>query len=380
MFLDTAVGKISLYIASAIFFIGLLYRLMAWFFKSVGTGEKDIPVSRKFFTGLEGILQSLFSIKFFSVLKVIIADVLLQIRILTDRKDSLAWIMHIMIFIGFVSLMIFHVFNIPENYSTLNPYMFLRNLMGLIGIIGFVMAIVRRSVIKKGTIKTGGADIFTLIILLVIFISGFMLEGLKITSHSDYKRMVEEYGDAEDVKGSIALEAYWVKNYSLVSPNIKEPVSSELLAQGKELNEQSCISCHSMPQSAFLSYAVAQGIKPAALGLDDAGIGKLMLFIHVISCLLGLAYIPFSKMFHVFSTPVSLVVAEVSDDKQENEKITIRQMIELDGCSHGGACHEDCPVRKRRQERVDNMKPFDTSLEYLSEKTYEELGSRKVSG
>ena len=101
------------------------------------------------------------------------------------------------------------------------------------------------------------------------------------------------------------------------------------------------------------------------------------MYIHAIACLFLLAYLPFSKMFHLISTPVSLVVAEVAEKKQESASVAVRQAIELDGCSHGGACHEDCPVRKRRDERISSKEQFSAAFEYAANKSYEELGSRE---
>jgi len=42
------------------------------------------------------------------VLKVLVVDVLFQARILRDRKDPLAYSMHLLIFFGFLALLLFH--------------------------------------------------------------------------------------------------------------------------------------------------------------------------------------------------------------------------------------------------------------------------------
>ncbi|MFC1671144.1 hypothetical protein ACFL20_12205 [Spirochaetota bacterium] len=377
VFLNTPIGKTLLYIALIIFAVGVVYRLFGWFIKNVGTGDKSIPVSRRIFNGIQGVLLSIFSVKIFYIIKSLILDGVLQLRILIDRKDVLAWIMHICIFAGGVPLLIFHALQLPANYSTLDPFMFLRNLFGVIFIAGLVLAIIRRAAVMKGRIRTGAGDIFIIFILLVIFITGFVLEGAKINSFAEYKRMEKKYSAARDTKESKALEAYWVKKYSIVSPKIKEPVAADLLALGEKVNNKSCLSCHTEPQSAFLSFGISKVLKSSSAKWDKAGVNTALLYIHAIACLFLLAYLPFSKMFHLISTPISLVVAEVAEKKQEEANIAIRQAIELDGCSHGGACHEDCPVRKKRDERINKTEQFSGAFNYVSSKSYKDLGSRE---
>ena len=53
-----------------------------------------------------------------------------------------------------------------------------------------------------------------------------------------------------------------------------------------------------------------------------------------------------------------------------------RQAIELDGCSHGGACHETCPVRVRRLDRIGAEAPYEPMLAYVDRKSAKDLGSR----
>jgi hypothetical protein len=82
-------------------------------------------------------------------------------------------------------------------------------------------------------------------------------------------------------------------------------------------------------------------------------------------------------MFHVFATPVSLLINAVTKiGKESPANVATRQMIELDGCSHGGICHMECPVWRKRQERINRSKPFGPMLGYVSEKDWKDLGNR----
>ena len=371
----------ALQVASIIFFVGLAYKLLSWFFKTVGTGDQNIPISKRFFMGIEGVLLTLFTGRIFSLIKIFFVDVLFQVRILKDRHDPTAWIMHILIFYGFMGLLLLHAFNIPgsisaDQYSTINPYLFLRNLLGLMLATGLVLAILRRTVWMKGRVRTTGMDVYGIVILGLIVVSGFLLEGLKINSYTEYRRMVDEYGSVTNETESKALEAYWVSNFAVVSPNIQEPVSAALLTEGREIHEMDCAQCHAPPQSAFVSYAVARITAPAALGLDRAGVRTGFYYLHILSILFGLAYFAFSKMFHILGTPVSLFLAEMSKEGPCAPGAATRQMIEFDGCAHGGTCHMACPVRIRRDERIEKTAQFSPMLDCIDLKNSKDLGSR----
>jgi len=66
--------------------------------------------------------------------------------------------------------------------------------------------------------------------------------------------------------------------------------------------------------------------------------------IHILACLLGLAYLPFSKMFHVLTTPISLLVNAVMDKNSDPVNVMTRQVMELDACTHCGTCSNRCSV------------------------------------
>ena len=376
----------ALWAAIIIFCVGLIHKIDTWFILNVGTGERNIPMASRFAAGIKGFIQTVFSVKIFAIIKVLVVDVLFQVRILKDSKDPWAWIMHLFIFVGFIFLLLFHALDSyvtaslnPDFQSTLNPNLFLRNFFGFLVLIGLVLAVVRRAILMRGQIKTTGMDVYAIVILTVIIGSGFLLEGLKITSYSEYQAMVEDYGDSSDEAEAKALEAYWAQDFGLVSPNIRETVSAEILALGKEAHEASCMECHSRPRSAFVSYPLSRILKPFAIGLDRAGGTTVLWYIHFLACFLGLAYLVFSKFFHIISTPVSLIIAEVSKARQEPAAAATRQKIELDGCSHGGLCHTECPVRKRRMDRIEQEGVFAPMLVYIEDKSAADLGSREVS-
>ena len=188
-------------------------------------------------------------------------------------------------------------------------------------------------------------DVCAIGIVAVILVSGVFLEAVKITSQSLFQSMVEEYvvqGDEQEIK---ALEAYWVQDYGVVSGNLKGPFDAKTLEQGKALHDMSCLQCHSQPHWAFAGYIASKVLSPVAEALDRANARGVLYWVHLLSCLLGLAYLPFSKMLHIFTSPLSLVLNAVMEKgKSDPANIATKQMIELDACTHCGACTAACSV------------------------------------
>jgi len=341
---------VTLYTALAIFGLGLIYKMSTWFRYKIGVDARKIPTSTRVGMAVKGIVSTLFSVKIFTLIKIFILDVILQVKVL--RQDFLRWLMHICLYGGFMLLLLLHALDkfitaklFSPYYSTLNPFFFLRDLFGLLVIIGIAIAIYRRFIVKLPHLRTNAKDSYAIIILAIIMVSGVLLGGVKITSYSSYQSMVEQYifsGDEQELK---SLEAFWVQEFGVVSPTVRGPLAAETLEAGKTLHEMSCAECHSRPQSAFLSYGVAKAITPVALGLDRAGLPAILWYIHFLACWVGLAYLPFSKMFHILASPLSLMANAVMDkDRSQPANIATRQVMELDACTHCGTCTSRCSV------------------------------------
>lgn len=342
--------SMSLYIALAFFGIGLLYRIFNWFRYSISIEAGEISSSRRVLSALRGIFFTLLSLKIVTLLKVFVLDILLNGRIL--REDFLRWLMHICIYIGFVLLILMHALGqyvsaaiFEDYYSTINPFLFLRNLFGVMVLIGVAIAIYRRFILKIPRLMTQSKDLYAIIIVAVIIISGIVLEGTKMVSHDIYKQMVEDYSDLSDPLELRALEAYWVKEFGVVSPTQKGPFDQKTLEQGRELHLMSCGECHSKAQWAFTGFGLAKIISPFALGFDRTNVHGVLWHLHFFACLIGLAYLPFSKMFHIVASPLSLLTnAVMGTEKSDPANIATRQMIELDACTHCGTCSLRCSV------------------------------------
>jgi nitrate reductase gamma subunit len=263
---------ISLYVALGIFGIGLIYKVICWFRYQIGDSARNTSTSQRIAAAGKGLIKSLFSVKFFSMLKVFILDVVLQRRVLKENFSR--WFMHMCIYAGFMLLLLSHALEqqimqpLFSNYaSTLNPFIFLRNLFGILMFAGVAVAVYRRITVKGMRLTTRAMDTYAIIILAVIAISGIFLEATKIVSYTRFNEMVEEYstlGEEEEIR---PLKAYWAKEFDVVFPEPIGQVDEATLKQGMEEHQTQCASCHSKPQWAFISYGVARAVKPVAAGL-----------------------------------------------------------------------------------------------------------------
>ena len=337
-----------LYSALIIFLLGLIYKVSTWFTFNLGTGGQHFTASQRVGSVARGLAGIIFSAKLLAVLKALVVDVLLQARVF--REDIFRWLAHMLIFYGFMLLLLMHALEsqitealFTDYYSTLNPFFFLRDLFGLMVLAGVGMAVFRRFLKKPRRLRTSPRDHYAIVILAVIMFSGIALIGLKITSYTDFMVMVEDWAGLDDEEEIQALEAVWVQYYGVVSPNIQPPFDEDLLEAGREVHESSCLDCHAPAQWAFTGYAAAKIIKPIALWLDRVGGTTILWYIHIIACFAGLAYLPFSKMFHIFCTPLSLVANQVMDPRQSHPaNVLTRQIMELDACTHCGSCSLNC--------------------------------------
>ena len=130
-----------LYISLAIFGLGLLYKFSTWFTRTIGSTGQDITASERASAAAKGIAGVIFSAKILTLCKVFILDVLLQVRIL--KEDFTRWLMHMLIYGGFMLLLLMHALEdfvseviFAEYYSTLNPFFFLRDLFGIMVLVG----------------------------------------------------------------------------------------------------------------------------------------------------------------------------------------------------------------------------------------------------
>ena len=175
MLYDTA-----LYMALAIFGVGLIYKVSGWFRFSVDMRSRAgaAPAPSRITAALKGIFTTLFGPKLAILVRVFASDVLVQMRI--RKEDVIRWLMHMLIFVGFMFLLFTHALDkiiltslYDRYYLDLNPYLIVAGLMVLAGV---TIAAYRRFILKVPRLKTAGPDYYALIILALIIISGLAME------------------------------------------------------------------------------------------------------------------------------------------------------------------------------------------------------------
>jgi heterodisulfide reductase subunit C/nitrate reductase gamma subunit len=279
----------------------------------------------------------------------LIADGLLQRQIV--RQSPLRWLMHMGLLYGVLLLVIMHALDdlimvrlVSDYASTLNPYMVLRNLSALLLLAGVVIAFARRKTIVVLKRFSNRSDRLTLVLLTLILLSGIALEAVQIISAPIFDEMVVDYMGEEDPQATAALQTYWAVHYDVAFKS--QPADdAATLDRGSELHKEYCADCHSRPGSAFVAYPVAHMLKPMSDLLAQARVDLwLWQFHYLVSCL-ALAYLPFGKLFHLVSVPVSLAVQSVGATRDNTpDNLPARRAMGLDACTHCGVCSRHCSV------------------------------------
>jgi heterodisulfide reductase subunit C/nitrate reductase gamma subunit len=289
------VYTILLYIALALFGIGLIYKIAGWFRFTIGIPGPSMTKSVRIRTALKGLLCVLFSRKLWTLIRVLIADVLFQNHI--RKQDTLRWAMHMLIYAAFTFLFFMHALDkiivtslFEKYYLVLNPFLLVA---GCMVVTGLAIAFYRRFVLEVPRLKTNAMDTYALILLAVILLSGIAMELTKLQSYNHYQK-------------------FWD--------------------------------------------------------------------IHYLACMVGLAYLPFSKMFHILTTPVSLLANAVMDKNSDPANIETRQVMELDACMHCTNCSNRCSVAVS-YDRIgnENILPSERMTflkEYITQK---EIGAQGLA-
>ncbi len=342
--------QLSLLLALAICLSGLIYKTWSWLTVSINKEEERYSPRQRAAAALAGLGRVVFSARIGAMLKALVLDGLLQQRSLSH--SVLAWLAHIFIFFGFMGLLLLHALGeqitaslFSDYYPTLDPWLFLRDLLGVMVLVGVGLVICRRLMVPGLRITTRRTDRIAICILAVILFSGFGLQALKITSASVFNQMMEEYSTVEEPNEALALRSVWAADHGVVFAPGQTSQDPAVLKLGRQLNQDSCLECHSPAQHAFASYALSRLLRPAALSLDRAGVPQVLYYIHFLACFLGLALLPFTKFLHLITAQLLMAFnAAVDREAMNPASRAFMRALELDACTHCGTCTVHCSV------------------------------------
>lgn len=236
----------------AVFALGTVFNALVWM---QGKGLKGTPERRLVNLGIRG-LKFLFRGRFWKAVSVLLKDALYLSRL--KERSTLRWFMHLMILGGFVLMFLLDlVVTFSLDILRYEPMIseggwaklwirdFAFDLTGLMILAGLVIASYRRFVQRPRIVRTEMPDTASILFLLIVVLGGFVLEGMGIAGGIE--------GHQENVEYSFVGYAF-----SLVTPE-------------------------------------------SAGNLYD----EMWLFHGVVSALF-IAYIPFSKLFHMIATPLAI--------------------------------------------------------------------------
>jgi len=249
-FLDMFLVTVS--VCVAIFMFGTLYNILIWMLGKGLSGSAERRLVRVAWKSIKFFLSR----RFGRAVSVFLKDGLYLSRL--KERSALRWLMHILILGGFAIMFALDLaVTVSLDFLKYEPMiqddgwakLWLRDfgfdLVGSMMLVGLLIAAFRRFVVKPKIVRTELPDAASILFLLAVVVGGFVLEGIGIA-------------------GNI---------------------------QGHEIGDQ----------YSFMGYAFSL-ITPDSLGAyyDEAWL------IHGIMSALLIAYIPFSKLFHMIATPIAI--------------------------------------------------------------------------
>lgn len=339
--------RILLYSGLIIFLAGLVYR-----FRSIARKSRFFEKGKKFRpkTGFDlnirgGLLNTLFQIKLF-------------------KAGKQRWLVHFMVISGFAYLLVVHALDdmitilFPEYQPGIAPFRFLRNLAGASVGLGCIFFLIRHlnpfrpywSTINESRINGEGVNqnkesrfqgIGSILLILGLVGSGFLLESFRIMSEPRFDEMVEEYSHLDEENGLMDLRDFWVQEYHLVVKNTT--LKARKFEAGSDLNQEYCIDCHDRPDSAFVSTTLAGIARGLGNRLARFRVDNFLYWLHYGIALVLLALLPFSRMFHLISIPVASTRKRVTPQSLEQEGRSL-DLFSLTACTNCGFCSQVCNV------------------------------------
>ena len=342
--------NITFSVAACICLMGIAWHMYLWFKRNTSPDTVQFKANERLRAALRSTFQVFFSGRIITIIKTLVWDIPMQIPLL--KAGLFRWLGHMFLFYGFILLVLMHALDevltasfFPEYASTLNPFLFLRNFFGGLVLFGILIAVASR--IRRGRrfSATHTNDFAAIIFLGIILVSGFALEAVQIFSAPIFDQMVTDYMGTDDPEKIGPLKAYWADHFDIVFP---ESISTANIdtETGRMLHEENCATCHSRPQAAYISFSLSKVLRSKAQWLNHIRADIWLWYLHFLSCFAGLAYLPFSKFFHLFSVPINWIVTSAGDGLscENSPNVITRNILGMDACTHCGICSLHCSV------------------------------------
>ncbi len=264
-----------------IFSWGLRRRVEVW---KIGKEDKNI---NKFFPGLKSFL----------------IDIIFHRRILRELYPGL---IHLFLFYGFliplgIIFAVQFVFSLPL-FLARGLSLFL-DLLGFTALLALLLAFHRRYVTHPPRLDNRREDLIALLLPTLIILSGFMLEGARLSVVKDVARAWTPVGNG------VAI---------ILNLIIKKSTSLSTFA-------------------------------------------LIMFRIHLFLVFLSLSLIPYSKLFHIVSSSTNIIFRSLrhrgalpylnlEDERAESfgvskiQEFTWKALLDLDACTRCGRCEDNCPA------------------------------------
>jgi len=264
----------------------------------------------------------------------VLKDAIGQMSVMRDRTPGS---MHVMIFSGFVILFIGTLlvflqadFSVQILFGQFYLWFSLiLDLFGLIFIFGILFALFRRYVLRPDRLNIILEDAIILPLLLIIGITGFLLETTRIAATNPNWAEWSPVG-------------YWMAGW---------------------FTPEQAITIH-----------------------------KILWWGHMALTMVFIAYIPFSKLFHMLISPTNMYLksfkprGELTTIDIENSEtfgvsditeFTWKQLLDLDACTQCGRCQDQCPAYN--SEKPLSPKEIILDLQkHLTKRGYELIKAKKM--
>ncbi len=342
-------AEITLYamipLVIATFLAGTAWRVRKWF---VGQPEPGAPTIRQQLG--QGLRPPL--------LAELIKTTVFQSRLARDRFSL---IMHQAIFWGMLVLFIGTALaTIDQDFTNLlldwqllggRVYLlfeFLLDVFGIVLIVGVALAAYRRYVLRPARLqakRTGVSlwDAFPLLTcLLLIAVTGFLVEGLRIAAGAHLEAQIAAL-PAEGEARLAELERLKLREQLHMGPE-RQQAQLERIAAGERVFPAAV--------AAPVGHALAQVMAPLSPGSIRLT-HQLLWWSHALLAFGLIVAVPFTKAFHLVSSPANLLLRVpqptgalpvfVESGVRTVRDLTWRQLLQVDACTWCGKCQEVCP-------------------------------------